>query len=294
MNEVLKRLDYLIKKHANGNISAFSRMTGVKDGAFRSWFRNDSIPGTDKLVRIADVCKVSVDWLIGSYAKYPINDVLKRIDTLIRKKANGNISSFSRLTKIGDSSIRAWYKNNSTPGPKFLKMIAEACGVSVEWILTGDEKKSNQLPPEAVIIRSSDLQPVPVLNIEVLGRYQFWSLDFSLVGGSEGVVYVYHVEDQKAYAIRMFDDSMAPFLNVGDLVILAPSGPPINGRMALVRLKSGVVALGTYKEVSGVVSLTRQNADDLLIPASSIQWAHRVSHVMYDKIGPDPDNPNAP
>jgi len=50
------------------NVSEFAKKCGFTEGALRSYLAGKSLPGLDKLVKIAEVAEVSIDWLaVGAW-----------------------------------------------------------------------------------------------------------------------------------------------------------------------------------------------------------------------------------
>lgn len=73
-----------------------------------------------------------------------MDDVLKRVETLISKHSIGRISKFARLTSISDSTIRGWFRLNTHPTSINIEKICRATGVSADWLLTG----KNEVPEQ--------------------------------------------------------------------------------------------------------------------------------------------------
>lgn len=59
--------------------------------------------------------------------------IVDRLNILIGEES---VSSFSRRAGISDSLLRK-YLNGSQPGAENLASIAEACGCTIDWIVTG-------------------------------------------------------------------------------------------------------------------------------------------------------------
>ena len=65
-------------------------------------------------------------------------DVRERILELI---GAGSSASFSRLTGIPESSLRAYLTKGTKPGMEHLVAMAQAKGVTIDWLATGREPK---------------------------------------------------------------------------------------------------------------------------------------------------------
>lgn len=58
-----ERLESLVERYHNGNSTAFANKAGMNDRTFKKYL-NGSMPGADKLLKIAIAGRVSVDWLL--------------------------------------------------------------------------------------------------------------------------------------------------------------------------------------------------------------------------------------
>lgn len=70
-----------------------------------------------------------------------MSEIVKRIDLLLAQRNENR----NNLQKIGikQQTISAWYINNRVPRADDLHKIAQYLNVSMEYILTGEEKKTN-------------------------------------------------------------------------------------------------------------------------------------------------------
>ena len=58
-------------------------------------------------------------------------------------ESNKKAADVARATEIPSSTFTDWKKGRSTPKQEKLKKIADYFGVSVEYLMTGEEKKEN-------------------------------------------------------------------------------------------------------------------------------------------------------
>jgi transcriptional regulator with XRE-family HTH domain len=82
-----------------------------------------------------------------------------------------------------------------------------------------------------------------------------------------------------AFALRVDGDSMAPQIRPGDVVVLSPSVPAIEGRAAVAQLAGQIgVTCKLYRESGGHVHLVPANAryEIAAVPAGHVEWALRV------------------
>jgi len=82
-----------------------------------------------------------------------------------------------------------------------------------------------------------------------------------------------------AFAVRIDGDSMAPDIGHGDLAILSPSAPAIDGRAAVVQLEGQIgVTCKLFRRCQDVVHLVPVNDryEIATFPAKQLVWALRV------------------
>jgi transcriptional regulator with XRE-family HTH domain len=82
-----------------------------------------------------------------------------------------------------------------------------------------------------------------------------------------------------AFALRVDGDSMAPQIRPGDVVVLSPSVPAVEGRAAVAQLSGQIgVTCKLYRESGGHVHLVPANAryEIAAVPAGHVEWALRV------------------
>jgi phage repressor protein C with HTH and peptisase S24 domain len=82
-----------------------------------------------------------------------------------------------------------------------------------------------------------------------------------------------------AFALRVDGDSMAPDILPGDVVVLSPSVPAVQGRPAVVQLAGQIgVTCKLYRSEGGQVHLVPANGtyEIATFPAEQIEWALRV------------------
>lgn len=82
-----------------------------------------------------------------------------------------------------------------------------------------------------------------------------------------------------AFALRVDGDSMAPEILPGDVVVLSPSAPAVEGRAAVVQLAGQIgVTCKLYRALAGSVHLVPVNAsyEIAAVPADEVEWALQV------------------
>jgi len=82
-----------------------------------------------------------------------------------------------------------------------------------------------------------------------------------------------------AFALRVDGSSMAPDIRHGDLVILSPSAPAVDGRPAVVQLTGQIgVTCKLYRREAQTVHLVplEESLSPVSVPAEQVTWALRV------------------
>ena len=133
------------------------------------WIKRDSIPSADTALKVADFLGVPLSYLITG-EKEPESGstgensaLFERIESEIEKRGM-NRSELSRISGIGESTIRNWKKTE--PKARMLHEVAKALNLSMEYLLTGKEagdgkKSGRNLSPgdRADIERFADVYP---------------------------------------------------------------------------------------------------------------------------------------
>lgn len=66
-----------------------------------------------------------------------MSEFTTRLDNLLNEKKIKR-SDLCRATGISESSVRSWGKQNSIPNAEYAIKVAHFFGVSVEWLINGD------------------------------------------------------------------------------------------------------------------------------------------------------------
>lgn len=66
-----------------------------------------------------------------------MSEFTTRLDNLLSEKKIKR-SDLCRATGISESSVRSWGKQNSIPNAEYAIKVAHFFGVSVEWLINGD------------------------------------------------------------------------------------------------------------------------------------------------------------
>jgi len=88
-------------------------------------------------------------------------DFIKRLQIIINKKFNGKNRRLSLAAKIPTSTLESYMNGTSVPGGEILLKLSRAAGVSIEYLLTGENYKPHQLcEPPAVYNTDPELEKI--------------------------------------------------------------------------------------------------------------------------------------
>lgn len=150
-----------------------------------------------------------------------------RLDLAIAKSEIGTAYQLSRQCGIDLSSIKDYIEGRSMPAADKLLKISKALGVSIEYLLTGQE------PPlrEVVIETEGKAAPyasIPLAHAAGAGPFRMELLeDEDPVIVSRRILKRAGVSEKNVGAFRIEGDSMEPILHRGDLVLCSTAGEPL-------------------------------------------------------------------
>jgi SOS-response transcriptional repressor LexA len=167
---------------------------------------------------------------------------------------------------VSDKGGRKWIRGESIPRYEILLRIVEKyrqTGVTVEWLLTGDENLS---PFKTTI--DSEGKPLPVLKLEA---WRLPVLDWDELGdfmysGENASNYAKDWVDtttrphSKTFALRVEGDAMEPLFTAGMLITIEPELDPQPGDYVIAQQPGGQ---STFKQ------LTKDGADLYLKPLNN-------------------------
>jgi phage repressor protein C with HTH and peptisase S24 domain len=143
-------------------------------------------------------------------------------------------ADFAHICGLADSSLRNYLQAKAIPNSDKSIMIAEATGVSIDWLLTGQGPRyrrplvGGELPstsPEA--LAAADVIFIPFFDVAASaggGAFVEEGAERSLVPLSKSWIQrSLGVSPRHLSMIRVMGDSMAPTLDSGDMVIVDES-----------------------------------------------------------------------
>ena len=118
---------------------------GVKSTGTVTGWKNGAIPRQAVLLKLADYFGVTVDYLLNGEQSEPngtINNepVIKRIEVLIAEKGISK-KEFYAATGVNSAGYSQWNSNMFKPSKRKLQPVADYFGVTVDYLLNGEQKE---------------------------------------------------------------------------------------------------------------------------------------------------------
>lgn len=161
----------------------------------------------------------------------------------VRRKLEG-LTQADLARRVGVSSVAVgkWESGLNQPKGRYLSALANAFGVSVDWLLTGKEPalaetekpSDNRDSFSNVELATLSLFKVPVLSYVQAGNWRE-SQAYSGVDGEIEYVHADVEEGCRAFAVWVQGNSMAPEFNEGDLIIIDPDVTPLPGDFVVAK-----------------------------------------------------------
>ncbi len=161
------------------------------------------------------------------------------------------IKDFAEALDIVPSALQSTYfKGRSTPGGELLIKLSNM-GCDLDWLLTGERKK-------IAFPGLQQLQPTNYKTYNIVGRICAGSgRNYYDATTIEGTVTIPDI-GVPAVGLRVEGDSMAPFLNERDIILV--SKQHINNEdLIAIRLKSGDQFVKKYLKKDGKIILLSLN-----------------------------------
>ncbi len=231
----------------------FAKQLGLSPSTY-DYYESSRVPPAEVLVKISDLAGVDLRWLItGEAAKLAVpagHPVLRRAAEMLSHLPNAAAPLAAFIDVLAESlkfpakpasphgegasdAHAAWIPvlGRSAAGiPQFWSSDSEAAGVTALADLLERHLRRPARQSEPAQIAADDAGQGPGQLI-------------TLTAPDEGDVAEYVAAARiksahgDAFAVRIDGDSMEPEIRHGDLVILSPSAPAIDGRSAVVQLK---------------------------------------------------------
>lgn len=160
----------------------------------------------------------------------------------LRDKKGVKDAEVARNTKIAPSVFSEWKKGKSNPKQDKLQRIADYFGVSIEYLMTGEERTTiTQSPHPYIPILGKVIAGVPVEAVEdVIGKIQI----------NENLA-----KTGNFFALEVKGDSMQPRLQEGDIVVVKEQADVESGQIAIVCVNGDEYTIKKIKKSESGITL---------------------------------------
>jgi transcriptional regulator with XRE-family HTH domain len=287
--------------------SRFAKLLGLSPSTY-DYYESTRMPPADLLVQIAKVAKVDLNWLLtgrNGAGGVPLDHpVLQRAAAMLAKNpdAAAPLAAFVELLAaslqfpadqpaepVGDQPAPTYTEDQAIskadPRVSWIPILGRsAAGLPQFW---SDKDESAGLTTLDELIQRNEANPLrQVRTATAATENDHAVVEIITLNEPDGTDVVTFISAQgiksthpDAFALRIDGDSMRPDIQHGDLVILSPSVPAIDGKAAVVQLNAQIgVTCKLFRRDGSTIHLVPIN-DELppqTFPAADLIWAFRV------------------
>ncbi len=184
----------------------------------------------------------------------------------LARRAGLDATSFNRSKRIGPDGRKRW------PSTESIAKVLAATGASLDEFLRLIEVRTG--PARTMI---------PLVGMTQAGSGRLFTDEGMPTGGPgwEEIEFP-DLADDRAFALEVQGDSMAPLYRDGDVLIVSPSASVRKGDRVVVRLSVGeVLAKELKRRTARTIELASLNPDhpDRVVNVAEIAWIGRVMWV---------------
>ncbi|WP_132250120.1 S24 family peptidase, partial [Methylobacterium segetis] len=184
----------------------------------------------------------------------------------LARRAGLDATSFNRSKRIGPDGRKRW------PSTESISKVLAATGASLDELLRLIEPREG--PPRSMI---------PLIGMTQAGAGRLFNEEGMPTGGPgwEEIEFP-DIGEERAFALEVQGDSMAPLYRDGDVLIVSPTASLRKGDRVVVRLGSGeVLAKEMRRRTARTIELASLNPDheDRVVGVGDIAWMARVMWV---------------
>ncbi len=132
------RIKFLILK--NGGYDSFSSKTGIPVSTLSNYSAGRNDPKSEPMGLIADIGGVSIQWLATGREPTYSESFAERLNELADKM--GGSEALAKETGINHDNMLDYLDGMRTPQAASVVSISRVGGVSLEWLLTGEDTSS--------------------------------------------------------------------------------------------------------------------------------------------------------
>ena len=184
----------------------------------------------------------------------------------LARRAGLDATSFNRSKRIGPDGRKRW------PSTESISKVLAATGASLDDFMRMIEPREG--PPRTMI---------PLIGMTQAGAGKLFT-DEGMPAGGPGWEEIEFPDlgGDRAFALEVQGDSMAPLYRDGDVLIVSPTASLRKGDRVVARLSSGeVLAKELRRRTARTIELTSLNPEhqDRIVPVGEVAWIARVMWV---------------
>lgn len=184
----------------------------------------------------------------------------------LARRAGLDATSFNRSKRIGPDGRKRW------PSTESVSKVLAATGATLDEFLRMADAR--QAPPRIM---------VPLIGLTQAGAGRLFTEEgMPASGPGWDEIEFPDLGGDRAYALEVQGDSMAPLYRDGDVLIVSPTASIRKGDRVVARLTTGeVLAKELRRRTARTVELISLNPehDERIVPANEITWMARVMWV---------------
>ncbi len=312
-NAIIERVQQLRNQYAGSRgKSKFARALGLSASTY-SYYENDRIAPIDVLLRICQLTGADLHWLLTgeTAAESPpsavAGGVLHKIKALLAENPDlaAPVSAFVDLLaekKQLENKIHTPAQPTPQPRPGWIPVLGRtAAGIVHFWdqtMLPSSDQAVTQLDDlvkkhmgKSIITSAGGQVSVDFQPARIAGRGQ--KLPASLVdvkAAPDEIVQFVQCDDifqafPDSFALQIDGDSMSPRINDGDIVILSPSVPAVDGQIGVARLidQIGVTCKIIRGDENSVHLIPiNEHYETKIVPKADLLWSLAVIyHISF-------------
>jgi transcriptional regulator with XRE-family HTH domain len=306
-NAIIERIKQLRQQHSGPRgKSNFARALDISPSTY-SYYESNRVPPIEILIKICKVTDANLEWLLTGQTSGetglsgPKSVLFKKIDQLLAQNPDlaESINAFVEILaqKRGlEAELNIPQPSNSAR-PGWIPILGRtAAGIVHFWdqsILPQPQQAVTEL--DQLVRKHIGRDILGTLNTSVSVDLNARPVVESLKNTHVNLVQVSGQEDEQivefvqceqiyrafpdSFALHIDGDSMAPRINDGDVVILSPSVPAVQGHAAVVKIANQIgVTCKLIRTTKNEIHLipTNERYEPKVIPQKDVLWALAV------------------
>lgn len=266
---IIERVRYLRRQYSGERgKSTFAHALGLSPSTY-SYYEKNRVPPIEVLLKIRDTTGADLDWLLtGAKSEKDLppdahNSLLRKLDVLLKDKPElaAPVSAFVELLSEKQGLERHLRPAPPPPAirqPGWIPVLGRtAAGILHFWnqtFLPEPKQAVTELDDlvkrhigKAIVGARGGKVSVDLKASVVLEGLSAAEVSLIRVGGDHAEEIVEFVESEEihnlfpdSFALHTDGDSMSPRINDGDIVIVSPSIPAVQGQIGIARLANQI------------------------------------------------------